>query len=310
MRAVRVDDGQPRVVEVDAPQGDGVLVSVVASSICGSDLHLIDAGFAEGRVLGHEFAGRTPDGTEVAIEPILGCGVCPPCEAGQRPHCDDGPTLMGVFADGGMAEQVMVAASCLVPLPGGIDLATASLVEPLAVAEHALNRAGVAVGHDVLVIGAGPIGLAAAAVLAHRDISTTVSARHDHQRAAADRLGAGAEVADGYDVVIDAVGTTASLEEAVQRTKPQGRIGMVASFWDPVEVSMALCMKEVEIVPAMMYGGVAPQREFDEAARVLAANPEIAPSLITHRFPLDGAGEAFAAARDRAAGAIKVVFDV
>jgi threonine dehydrogenase-like Zn-dependent dehydrogenase len=70
-----------------------------------------------------------------------------------------------------------------------------------------------------------------------------------------------------------------------------------------------LCMKEVTLVPASMYGRVGPSRDVDVAATLLAARPEIADAMITHRFPLDAAAEAFAVARDRSAGAIKVVLE-
>jgi threonine dehydrogenase-like Zn-dependent dehydrogenase len=71
----------------------------------------------------------------------------------------------------------------------------------------------------------------------------------------------------------------------------------------------ALCMKEISLVPASMYGRVGPSRDVDVAASLLAGRPHIAETLITHRFPLDAAAEAFAAARDRASGAIKVVLE-
>ena len=70
-----------------------------------------------------------------------------------------------------------------------------------------------------------------------------------------------------------------------------------------------LCMKEVDLVPAYVYGRTGPSRDFDVAVAILAGRPAIAETLITHRFPLDAVAEAFAVARDRAAGAIKVVLE-
>ncbi len=325
MKAVRVVDGVAAFVDADDPTGaaddgnhagtDLVAVSVVSSSICGSDLHLIDSGFVEGLILGHEFAGRTPDGTPVAVEPVFGCGTCRECGDGAYNLCSAGPTMVGIATDGGMAETVMVPASTLVPLPSGMDLTSASLVEPLAVAEHALNRARVTDSDRICVLGAGPIGLAVAAVLRGRHHSCDIAARHPHQQAAADALGAnvvdsGETRSGNYDVVMDAVGITSSLQQAVASVRPRGRIGLVGTPWTPAEIDVSLALREVEIVPSMMYGRHGAEREIETAARLLAENPDIATALITQRFPLDAATEAFAAAADRASGTIKVVFDV
>lgn len=310
MKAIRIEGGKPQWVDIPVPEGPGVRVDVVSASICGSDLHMMKAGMVEGLVLGHEFAGTTPDGTPVAVEPVVSCGECMACSAGDRPFCENGTSIVGVSLQGGMAESVVVPEATLVKLPSGTDLRSASLVEPLAVAVNGVDRARVAAGERVLIIGAGPIGLAVAAILGARGIAVDISARHPHQQASAERLGASLEISDGYDVVMDAVGTTASIAEAVSRLRPRGRIGLVGTPWEPAAVDMGACMKEVEILTAVMYGGNPPNRAFDEAARVLAEGPEIPGALITHRFPLEAASEAFDAAADRAAGAIKVVFEV
>ena len=81
MRAVRAHDRVVEVVDVPRPAGDGVRVRIRSAGICGSDLHLVDTGFPLGHTLGHELAGVTPDGTAVAIEPILPCGECANCHA-------------------------------------------------------------------------------------------------------------------------------------------------------------------------------------------------------------------------------------
>ncbi len=310
MKAVRVENGRPEVVDVDAPRGEGVLVDVASASICGSDLHLIEMGMVEGRIIGHEFAGTTPDGTAVAVEPIIGCGTCHYCISGERKDCEGAQSFMGILTDGGMAEQVIVDPSMLVPLPSGLELGIAALVEPLAVAAHMVRRLQLDGGGRVAVIGGGAIGLAATAVLRDRGIQPALFARHDHQKAAGEALGARLDGGDGFDAVIDAVGTTASIAEAVQRVRPRGRIGLVGTLWDAAELDVGFCMKEASIVAVVAYSGVAPDRDFDLAARVLAERPSIGDVMVTHRFPLDGAAEGFAAAADRAGGAIKVLFDV
>ena len=308
MKAVRIENGTPTLVDVDQPTGDGVPVSIHTSSICGSDLHLIEAGFAEGMVLGHEFCGTTPDGTAVAVEPILGCGRCPSCLTGNLPTCEEGATFLGIAAPGGMAESIIVPPAALVPLPGGVPLSAGCLVEPLAVAHRGLERARVTTSDRVLVIGAGPIGLATVAMLRRRGVGCTVSARYSHQQDAAARLGATTEPSGSYDVIIDCVATTASLEEAIVRLVPRGRIALVGSLWSPAALPISACMKEAEILPALAYRCRVPDRDFAAASEALAAMPEIEEAIISHRFPLDGCAEAFATAADRVGGVRKVAF--
>ncbi|MEM7142783.1 MAG: alcohol dehydrogenase catalytic domain-containing protein [Actinomycetota bacterium] len=319
MKAIRIIDGAPCLVDADTPpagrSGGDVRVKVAAVGICGSDLHLIEHGMAEGRVLGHEISGHLDDGTPVAIEPFRSCGDCAPCADGDRHRCSGGALeIMGIFADGGMAEYMSVPDAALVPLAAGIAIGDASLVENLAVVVHALNKARLESRDRVAVVGAGPIGLSAAAALRRSGFDVAIAARHDHQRAAAERVGARViDDADGldagFDVVFDAVGSSGSIAESVQRVRYQGRIVAVGSFWDPISLDMGILMQEAELVPAMMYGRTPNGREIDAAARLLAEMPDFGSTLITHRYPLDAAAEGFAAANDRASGSIKVVFE-
>lgn len=317
MKAIQINDKQPSLIELPEPQGDDIKIKVCSVSICGSDLHLMANGWAETRVLGHEFAGFTPNGTAVAVEPIHSCGVCPACDEGYRSHCSGESNIIGVSVDGGMAEYVMAPAESLVVLPTGLSVHDACMVEPLAVALHGLNRAKVSPKDKVLVIGAGAIGLMTAAALQARGIAFDLLARHPQQQKAAYALGAhvcsldtNPPIGDGYSIVFDAVGTAESLSQAAQRAKPMGKIAMLGSFWAPVALGMEFTMKELEIVAAMTYQCKSASREFVEAGNILAQNSHIVDTLISHRYPLDAASEAFISAADRAAGAIKVVFDL
>ena len=96
MRAVRIVDGTPTLETLAGPEGDGVRVKVASSSICGSDLHLLDGGIAEGMILGHEFCGIAPDGTPVAVEPMAGCGSCWACDEGHLNFCSNGAIFYGI----------------------------------------------------------------------------------------------------------------------------------------------------------------------------------------------------------------------
>lgn len=309
MRAVRCVDGAVAVVEVREPDRDGIRVHVRSAGICGSDLHLLDAGFLGRYTIGHEFGGVTDDGTAVAVEPVQPCNACDQCATGEYQRCRR-LRLFGIGADGGMADLVVVPERCLVPLAAGVDLANASLVEPMAVAVHGYRRVGWSPATRVAVVGAGSIGLCAAAVATTWGGEVALDARYDHQRAAGAALGA-TEPDGEYDVVVDAVGSEASMTRAAELCAPGATILFLAMAWDatiPLP-GMVACMRELGVMPAIMYGHTHDERDIDAAAAVLGDNAAIPSAIVTHRFPLDGAPEAFATARNRSAGAIKVVLE-
>jgi len=310
MRAVRCPEGIPTVIDVPEPTGDGVLVKVASAGICGSDLHLLS--FSLPATFGHEFAGTLADGTPVAVEPIDPCHVCDACTDGNTQLCVRGPSMaFGVGRDGGMAEKVLVPTSSIARLPVGVEASNGCLVEPLAVAVHGVRRGNIRGSHRVAVIGGGTIGQTALVVAQQTGAKVDLSARHERQIEAAARLGAGSLDGNGYDVVIEAAGTASALAEAADRCRPGGTIVLLGSYWDgTVEMpGMAIGMKELTLVPAVMYGRSGPSRDVDVAATILAQRPELSDIIVTHRFPLDAAAEAFAVAADRSAGAIKVVLE-
>ncbi len=313
MRAVRrCDAGRGRgveVVEVPAPTGDGIRVRIRSAGICGSDLHLVRSPFHLPHTLGHEMAGLLDDDTPVAIEPLLPCGGCEQCRRGDYNLCAGAAGLLGAGRDGGMADELRVPERCLVPLPRGVAVENACLVEPLAVAVHGMARAGLHSGHRVAVVGGGSIGLCAVAVARAAGAEVALVARHEPQREAGDRLGAG-EAGDGYDLVVDAAGTAGALERAVELCRPGGCLLLLATYWDGLELpGFAVCMKEVRVLPSSMYGRPGVARDVDVAAGILGAQPALPDTLITHRFPLDAARHAFDVANDRRSGAIKVVLE-
>ncbi len=315
MRAVRKTGRGVSVVDAPAPEGEGVRIRVASAGICGSDLHMVRMDLPIGGILGHEFAGFTPDGQAVAVEPLAPCDHCPRCLSGEYNLCARGMQMaFGIGRDGGMSEEVVVPERAIVALPGGAAVKDACLVEPLAVCTHGLRLAGLRGDQRVAIVGAGTIGLCAAAAVASSGAHLQVVARHDHQRAAAARLGAdeagGREPEGEFDLVIDAAGTKQALAQALQLARPGGTLLLLGSYWDGFELpGMLLSLKEVRVVPSLMYGRAGATRDFDVAAALLASRPQIADTLVTHRFPLDAAAEAFAIAGDRAAGAIKVVLE-
>ena len=311
MRAVRCVDGRPTTVEVAPPEGEGVRIKMASAGVCGSDLHMLPLGMLNTFTIGHEFAGWLDDGRPVAIEPIHGCGTCELCLAGDYNRC---PATLGDIAgisrDGGMADEVLMWPEAIVPLPSGADPRDACLVEPLGIAVHGFRLAGLRGDMRVAVVGGGAVGQTALAVAGLAGCEVAISARHDAQKEAAERLGAVPLTDEPYDIVVEAAGTSSALADAVKKCRPGGKIVILGSYWDPVELpGIEISMKEVTLVPSSMYGRHGPTRDMDVAAAALAQLPELPDAIITHRFPLDAPAEAFATAANRASGAIKVVLE-
>ena len=227
MKAVQSGDGAVRVVELDEPPGTGELLDMQATSICASDLSYIR--FGSTHVLGHELAGRRSDGSPVVVEAIYGCLECDQCQRGAYNLCaTHGQRALGIFADGGMAEQFRAPPERMVDVPDGLDLRDACLVEPASVSWHALRLAGVMPGSRVAVVGAGALGLlAAAGALRMGAAEVALEARHPHQREASARLGASVGTSGVYDVVVEAAG---SLESLARCGELVGRRAGASSF--------------------------------------------------------------------------------
>jgi threonine dehydrogenase-like Zn-dependent dehydrogenase len=310
MRAVYFHDGEVELREIPVTPGVGVRVHVRSIGICGSDLHMLEMKASLNCVPGHEVAGVLDDGTPVVVEPIAPCNECSSCRTGDYNLCQLAPArTLGVGRDGGMADQVNVPESCLVYPPADLDVRDACLVEPLAVAVHGIRQAGLYAHQRVAVIGGGTIGLCAVAVAKANNATVGLSARYVHQVAAGKLLGA--EEIDGqYDLVVESAGTDKAVNRAVKLCQPKGKILMLGTHWNGLSFpQIAAAMKEITLISSYMYAADGTVRDFVLAATLLAAHPEIARTLITHRFPLAEVKHAFAVARDRQAGAIKVVLE-
>ena len=308
MRAVLAESGNVRVVERDEPTGDGRLVTITSSGICGSDLHLLSIGFG-GVILGHEFGGFTDDGRLVAVRPTGECGACRECTRDLSHLCAEaGRDLLGVSRDGGLAEKIRVDESRLVEMPSGIDPRHVALVEPLAVVVHGIERAQPEPGSRALVVGAGSIGLLCAAALRARGVETDIVARHPHQKTSADMIGATpVDTARGdYATTFDAVCNQQAFDACVSATMPRGSLVEFGMFWEPVTLSNSVLMKEITLLPSIFYGHNSSTDDFATAAQVLAGAPHLPDAVVTHRFTLEDTPEAVRVAGQRAAGAIKV----
>jgi 2-desacetyl-2-hydroxyethyl bacteriochlorophyllide A dehydrogenase len=316
------------VKETDSPRqgASEVLLRVRACGVCGSDLHFYDGSFpiAPNVSMGHEYAGEVAElgagvtgfdvGDRVAVEPALRCTRCEYCTSGRYHLCrkrDFTPR------NGAMAEYISVPAYTLYKLPDEVDFEIGALTEPMAVAIHGLHLVNVRAAERVLVMGCGTIGLMT--VLAARAMGAEVIAiyRHDHQGAAALAVGATRIVRDGetaglererIDVVVETVGGNApTISQALGIVRPGGRISVLGIFTQQATVNgLALALKEVTMTGGIQYCRPGLRSDFDTAIATLRDNADRARSIITHRFPLKDAGQAFATAKDKSTKSLKV----
>ena len=310
MKAVRSVEGGVAVVDLDEPPGTGELLEMKATSICGSDLSYIR--FGSRSILGHELAGVREDGSSVVVEAIYGCMECAQCARGAYNLCPThGQRALGISADGGMAEQFRAPAARLVPLPPGLDIGDASIVEPAAVSWHALRLAGTGPGTRVAVVGAGALGLLAVAGARRLGAAeVALQARHPYQKEAGERLGAHVDPDGLYEVVVEAAGTQESLAKCGELVAPGGTIVVLGVHFGPVQLDwMPLFHKEARVIPSLGYCAHDGGTEMEDAAAMLADDRDIVRTLITHRFPIEDAAEAFRVASERAGGAVRVVIE-
>jgi threonine dehydrogenase-like Zn-dependent dehydrogenase len=122
----------------------------------------------------------------------------------------------------------------------------------------------------------------------------------------------GAKPVEGgdYDVVFECAGSESAIDQSVALLRPGGKLVLMSVSFDRISLpGMELLFKEIQVIPSMSYSTHTGGRDIDSAAALLALNPHIAQTIITHRFPLEDASEAFRVAKDRSAGAIKVVLE-
>jgi threonine dehydrogenase-like Zn-dependent dehydrogenase len=315
MRAV-VSTGPGRLELVDVPEpvaatGE-VVVAVGAVGLCGTDLHMAAGerpGWGFPVRLGHEIGGTVlegaagvPAGAVVAVDPYVPCDTCRVCRRGQWEVC---PSFRahGVALPGGLTERMAVPVGRLHRVDG--DVEAAAMVEPVAVAAMALHRAGVAAGDRVVVLGAGPIGLALVIAATDAGVDVLVSeplpARREVAAALGGRVtgteGLAAVVADwtdghGAEAVLEASGSRSARDGAPGLVAPGGRLVLVGVGDGDLAVPVARVQQEGVQVTGARAG------LFREAVAILGRRRADVLRLVSHRFPLAAVGAAFQQARD------------
>lgn len=251
MKAVRFhgpEDLRLDEVMVSDPQPGEIRLRPLAAGVCGTDTHILKGEFpaASPVVLGHEVAGVVDavgkgvkglrEGDLVTVQPNTFCGVCRSCRMGREHLCTD-LRAYGVHLNGGFSEAMVASAQVVFLLPSGVDPRLGCLAEPLACCVHGMDRLGLRSGADVLVIGAGLIGvmLTKLARLAGAG-SITVSEPQEARRASALEFGADSVVdpaqgelqtvtnGRGFDFVMDAVGSPKTFEQAISNAARGGAV--------------------------------------------------------------------------------------
>lgn len=308
------------VADVDEPTpGPGeVLVRVAACGVCGSDLHLADALDAPGLVLGHEFAGEIVEvgpeverpvrvGDRVAGFPVVGCGRCAACLGGHTSKCVAANQL-GLQRPGAFAELVTMSAAGAFVLPESVDARLGALVEPLAVARHALDRTVMERGESVLVLGAGPVGVAVALWARHfgaREVVVSDPVRH--RRMLAEHLGATATIDPGASdvaseferitgsapgVVVECVGVPGLIQHAMEVAAVDARVTVVGVCLPPdTTVPFTAIQKELTVQYVLYYR----DRDFPATIAALGAGRIDPMPLVTDTFALDALPDRFEA---------------
>ena len=325
----------PLVARPRQPSDRDVVVDVEAVAICGSDL----LGYL-GRhprirppsILGHELAGTVrwtgagvagvQPGDVVAVDPTFGCGSCRFCSEGRWNICRD-YIVLGETDDlpGGTAGTVVVPGDHVHRLPPGIDASTGAVVQPIAVAYHAVaHRARVVAGETVVVIGGGAIGLGVLMAATDAGARTIVVDTLDYRLELARALGADRTInaqqdvvaavldaTDGYgaDAVFEAVGAGQDhlFEQGLASTARGGRLVVVGLKSPSVEFDLgALKWGEKAIL-----GSQAHPHAFGDVIERVASGAFPAERLISHRVPWNDLAGALGLLEQRAEGVVKVV---
>lgn len=321
---VRIEDRAEQALEPDT-----VRIDVATCGLCGSDVHEYAAGplaipdehehalTGETRpvTLGHEFSGTVSEvgagvdtvavGDRVTVNPAIWCGDCRYCQEGAYHRCRYGGSIGLSGGGGGLAENVVVPATQVVPLHDDVSLEHGALVEPYSVALHAIRRSNVRAGSTVAVFGAGPIGLCVTELAAVAGATEVfVSEPRAARRAVAREMGA-TEVVDpaetnpikhisaatdgGVEVAFEVAGVEQTVTQSVRTTLKGGQVVLISVFEDEIAVQPNFVMMAERTVTGSIAYETGPRAASGEFGRVvdLLADGTLDPSpLVSNIIPL------------------------
>jgi L-iditol 2-dehydrogenase len=322
MRAVRLHASRDLRLATEAPPVASVVNSTVVRvtdvGLCGSDLHWFEeGGIGDSRlgrpiVPGHEIGGVVHEGplagTRVAVDPAIPCGACPSCLRGHRNLCPSVRFAGHGLVDGGLRELMAWPTHLLHPLPPPLTATDGAILEPLGVAIHALDLGHLRPASSIAVLGCGPIGLLLIeAALASGATSVLAVEPLPHRRDEARRRGAALALSPGelreqaagieVDVAFELAGTDGAVQQAMELVRPGGRVvlGGIPSD-DRTSFPASLARRKgltIALVRRMK------EDVYERGIRLVETGRVDVTTLVTARFPLDRAAEAFESAVSR-----------
>lgn len=334
-----VEDMRMEQLPMPTPRDNEVLLEMDCVGICGSDVHILThGGFGEyvlkkPMVIGHEASGvvigvgkavrRLKVGDRVAIEPAIGCKVCKLCKAGRYNLCPDGIYSATPPVHGSLQNYYTHPEDCCFKLPPHVTMEEGALLEPLAVGVHCCRIADIQLGSNVLILGAGPIGMVSVLVAkamgaakvcvidlvqSKLDIAKEIGADYTLLIEKGDKEDTIVKKIHGLmgcapDISIECTGAEPCVRLAILATEIGGVVTMVGIGHTNMNLPITIALvREVEIRSGFRYANAYP------AALAMVANGTIdATRLITHHFNLTESVEAFKTSRYGLEGAIKVM---
>ncbi len=314
-------------VPIPKPNDGEALIRVRTAGVCGSDIPRVmkKGTYSFPLIPGHEFAGEVVEirgdpknnvkiGDKVAVFPLIPCGKCPYCQIGEYAQCDDYDYL-GSRRNGGFAEYVVAPLDNLVLVPDNVDFECSAMTEPASVALHAIRRTGIDVGDNVVILGAGTIGLILAqwAKICGAGRVFITDIEKDKLKVAME-LGfkdcINSAIEDpvekvieetnhrGADIAIEAAGTAVTFEQSLRITRKLGKVILMGNISGDVvipEKTASMILRS----QLTIYGtwnssiSVVPKNEWQTALRFMSSGELKLKPLITHRFDLSEVNKAF-----------------
>lgn len=338
LQSVMVSPGEIEFREVEKPvlKPGQVLIKIMRIGICGSDIHVNHGKhpFTKYPVTqGHEVSGKIVEaakdvnqfkvGQKVTIEPQVVCGKCHPCRTGKYNLCEE-LKVMGFQTVGAGSEYFAVNAKNVTPVPDHLSYDEAAMIEPLAVTVHAVNRVRDVKDKDIVVIGAGPIGLLLVQTLkakgARRVMVTDISdyrlelalkckadfavntKNEDFGEAILRRFGP-----DKADIIYDCAGNNITMDQAIRHSRKGSIIVLVAVFDGMATVDLAtLNDKELDLDTSMMYR----HEDYLEAIKLVEAGKVSLNPLLSKHFAFKDWGKAYEYIGNNRETTMKVMIDV
>lgn len=296
-------------VPVEAPGPDEVLIRVLVTGLCRTDLKIIEVGHRDlvlPRIPGEEVVGVICEkGSDVAgfhsgqvvyVYPGRWCGACPACRAKAENLCRE-MRIMGFHRDGGFAKYVLAPAQSLIPVPEGLPPEEAVFAEPLSCCLNALDQAGNIEGKTVGIWGAGPAGTLLARAAAARGASPFSVEPDDRRRQRIDGFWPAPDRT--CDLAVVAVGSAEAYREAWSHLAPRGLL-VIFSGLSTAAAVQALDLNQIHYLEQRIAGAYGCcYRHGAEALRMLAEKSVVVDDLISHRLPLQDLGQGLEIVKNR-----------